>query len=116
MIFPWMFDEIHALRQFKDAANLLAEKEDWPPLYDVATLNNNKVCFLYVHLIPVNLYLEVFSRCCLNSIVFAKICSIFFSFNILLFKCYGLSSRSASPSYPILLIEPTYEPKTSPLL
>ncbi|KAM7472244.1 hypothetical protein LguiA_010427 [Lonicera macranthoides] len=43
MIFPWMFDEIHALRQFKDAANLLAEKEDWPPLYDVATLNNNKV-------------------------------------------------------------------------
>ncbi|KAK3194713.1 hypothetical protein Dsin_026023 [Dipteronia sinensis] len=43
MIFPWMFDEIHALRLFKDAAHLLAEKKDWPPLYNVDALNNNKV-------------------------------------------------------------------------
>ncbi|KAL5792325.1 hypothetical protein ACOSP7_000919 [Xanthoceras sorbifolium] len=43
MIFPWMFDEIHALRPFKDAAHLLAEKKDWPPLYNVVALNNNKV-------------------------------------------------------------------------
>ncbi|KAK6920066.1 Alpha/beta hydrolase fold-1 [Dillenia turbinata] len=43
MIFPWMFDEIHALRNFKEAAHLLAEKKDWPPPYDVATLKNNKV-------------------------------------------------------------------------
>ncbi|OMP00327.1 putative Proline iminopeptidase [Corchorus olitorius] len=43
MIFPWMFDEVHALRPFKDAAHLLAEKEDWPPLYDVTALKNNKV-------------------------------------------------------------------------
>ncbi|KAA8520687.1 hypothetical protein F0562_015041 [Nyssa sinensis] len=43
MIFPWMFDEIHALRHFKDAAHLLAEKKDWPPLYDIVALNNNKV-------------------------------------------------------------------------
>ncbi|KAG7028582.1 Proline iminopeptidase [Cucurbita argyrosperma subsp. argyrosperma] len=43
MIFPWMFDEIHALKPFKDAANILAEKEDWPPLYDIAALKNNKV-------------------------------------------------------------------------
>ncbi|KAF8380165.1 hypothetical protein HHK36_027648 [Tetracentron sinense] len=43
MIFPWMFDEIHALRHFKDAAHLLAEKKDWPPLYNIASLNNNKV-------------------------------------------------------------------------
>lgn len=43
MIFPWMFEEIHALRPFKDAANLLAEKKDWPPLYDITRLNNNKV-------------------------------------------------------------------------
>ncbi|XP_028096212.1 uncharacterized protein LOC114296117 isoform X1 [Camellia sinensis] len=43
MIFPWMFEEIYALRHFKDAARLLAEKEDWPPLYDIASLNNNKV-------------------------------------------------------------------------
>nr|XP_010925826.1 uncharacterized protein LOC105048262 [Elaeis guineensis] len=43
MIFPWMFDEIHALRQFKEAAHLLAEKDDWPSLYDVTRLNNNQV-------------------------------------------------------------------------
>ncbi|KAL3622165.1 hypothetical protein CASFOL_033576 [Castilleja foliolosa] len=43
MIFPWLFDEIHALRPFKDVSQLLAEKKDWPPLYDVATLQNNKV-------------------------------------------------------------------------
>ncbi|XP_050387632.1 uncharacterized protein LOC126803937 [Argentina anserina] len=43
MIFPWMFDEIHALRKFKGAANLLAEKKDWPPLYDITVLNKNKV-------------------------------------------------------------------------
>lgn len=45
MVFPWMFDEIHALRPFKEAANLLAEKKDWPPLYNKTALNNNKVCF-----------------------------------------------------------------------
>ncbi|XP_051148165.1 uncharacterized protein LOC127263186 [Andrographis paniculata] len=43
MIFPWMFEEIHALRPYKDVANILAEKKDWSPLYDVATLKNNKV-------------------------------------------------------------------------
>lgn len=43
MIFPWMFDETHALRNFKDAAHLLAEKDDWGPLYDITVLNNNKV-------------------------------------------------------------------------
>ncbi|XP_011023272.1 PREDICTED: uncharacterized protein LOC105124825 [Populus euphratica] len=43
MVFPWMFEEFHALRKFKDAAHLLAEKKDWPPLYDIAVLNNNKV-------------------------------------------------------------------------
>ncbi|KAJ4956762.1 hypothetical protein NE237_013545 [Protea cynaroides] len=43
MIFPWMFDEIHALKPLKEAAHLLAEKDDWPPLYDIASLNNNKV-------------------------------------------------------------------------
>lgn len=46
MIFPWMFDELNALKPFKEAAHLLAEKEDWPPLYDISTLKNNKVRFL----------------------------------------------------------------------
>ncbi|XP_073143281.1 uncharacterized protein [Henckelia pumila] len=43
MVFPWLFDEIHALKPFKDAAHLLAEKKDWPPLYDILTLKNNQV-------------------------------------------------------------------------
>ncbi|GKA74843.1 hypothetical protein Tco_0781221 [Tanacetum coccineum] len=42
MVFPWMFDEIHALKPFKEAAILLAEKEDWPPLYKKTALSNNK--------------------------------------------------------------------------
>ncbi|XP_047169520.1 proline iminopeptidase-like [Vigna umbellata] len=41
MIFLWMFNEIHALKPFKDAAHILAEKKDWPPLYDVQVLNKN---------------------------------------------------------------------------
>ncbi|XXG82469.1 hypothetical protein AAC387_Pa10g0410 [Persea americana] len=43
MIFPWMFEEVHALRHLKEAAHLLAAKEDWLPLYDVSTLNSNQV-------------------------------------------------------------------------
>lgn len=48
MIFPWIFDEVHALRPFKDAAQLLAEKKDWPSLYDIAALKDNKVCRISV--------------------------------------------------------------------
>ncbi|MED6218924.1 hypothetical protein PIB30_031039 [Stylosanthes scabra] len=43
MVFPWMFDEIHALKPFKDVADILAEKKDWPPLYNVQALKDNKV-------------------------------------------------------------------------
>ncbi|XP_015961876.2 uncharacterized protein LOC107485849 isoform X1 [Arachis duranensis] len=43
MIFPWMFDEIQALKPFKDVADILAEKKDWPPLYNVQALKDNKV-------------------------------------------------------------------------
>uniref|UniRef100_A0A7N0T2K0 AB hydrolase-1 domain-containing protein n=1 Tax=Kalanchoe fedtschenkoi TaxID=63787 RepID=A0A7N0T2K0_KALFE len=43
MIFPWMFNEINALTHFKEAANLLSEKKNWPKLYDVSVLNKNKV-------------------------------------------------------------------------
>ncbi|MGI5525953.1 alpha/beta fold hydrolase [Streptomyces syringium] len=43
MIYPWMFREIAALRPFADAADLLAERTDWPPLYDPARLATNRV-------------------------------------------------------------------------
>ncbi|MGG2460499.1 alpha/beta fold hydrolase [Streptomyces sp. RGM 3693] len=43
MIYPWMFEEIRGLQPFADAADLLAERTDWPPLYDPARLAANTV-------------------------------------------------------------------------
>jgi len=43
MIYPWMFDEYRLLRALKEAAGLLAEREDWPPLYDLDVLRRNEV-------------------------------------------------------------------------
>lgn len=43
MVFPWMFEEISALTHLKEVADILSKKKDWPPLYDVAALKNNKV-------------------------------------------------------------------------
>nr|WP_236714725.1 alpha/beta fold hydrolase [Nonomuraea pusilla] len=43
MIYPWMFDDIRALRPFKGAAELLAAADDWPPLYDAGRLAANRV-------------------------------------------------------------------------
>jgi pimeloyl-ACP methyl ester carboxylesterase len=43
MIYPWMFDQYPQLQPFKVAADLLAKKADWPMLYDVEKLRNNRV-------------------------------------------------------------------------
>lgn len=43
MIYPWMFDEYPQLRPLKQAAEILAAYEDWPPLYDISVLQSNKV-------------------------------------------------------------------------
>jgi pimeloyl-ACP methyl ester carboxylesterase len=43
MIFPWMFEDIAGLRPFAEAADLLADWTDWPPLYDRHRLAANKV-------------------------------------------------------------------------
>ncbi|MEV0825237.1 alpha/beta fold hydrolase [Nonomuraea rubra] len=43
MIYPWMFQEIRALRPFRGAVELLAERDDWPPLYDLNRLAANDV-------------------------------------------------------------------------
>lgn len=43
MMFPWMFREIRALRPFAAAADLLAAKDDWRPLYDPDRLAANDV-------------------------------------------------------------------------
>lgn len=38
MIYPWMFDEYVHLRPLKEAAQILAEFDQWPGLYDSASL------------------------------------------------------------------------------
>jgi pimeloyl-ACP methyl ester carboxylesterase len=43
MMYRWMFDDIAALRPFAEAADLLAEVDDWPELYDPARLAANDV-------------------------------------------------------------------------
>jgi len=43
MIYPWMFDADPVLRPLREAADALAEREDWPPLYDAARLAANEV-------------------------------------------------------------------------
>lgn len=43
MIYPWMFRDIAGLRPFAAAADLLADRADWPPLYDLDRLAANEV-------------------------------------------------------------------------
>jgi pimeloyl-ACP methyl ester carboxylesterase len=43
MIYPWMFDADPALQPLRAAADLLAEYEDWPALYDADQLRRNQV-------------------------------------------------------------------------
>lgn len=42
-MFPWMFEEIAALRPFRGAADLLAAYDAWPALYDLDRLAANEV-------------------------------------------------------------------------
>ena len=43
MIFPWMFEDDAGLRPLAAVADLLAEKDDWPALYDLDRLAANDV-------------------------------------------------------------------------
>lgn len=43
MVYPWTFDDHAELRPLKATAELLAEKDDWPPLYDPDALARNEV-------------------------------------------------------------------------
>lgn len=50
MVFPWMFEQYNNLKSLQQAAELLAKKESWSPLYDAEQLSNNKVpvsCAVY---------------------------------------------------------------------
>jgi len=43
MVFPWMFEQFSQLKPLQQAAALLAEKDDWPMLYDLEQLSDNRV-------------------------------------------------------------------------
>jgi pimeloyl-ACP methyl ester carboxylesterase len=43
MIYPWVLDADPALTPLRDAAELLAQRDGWPPLYDPARLAANEV-------------------------------------------------------------------------
>jgi pimeloyl-ACP methyl ester carboxylesterase len=43
MMYPWMFEQIAALRPFAGAADILAAADDWPVLYDRERLAGNEV-------------------------------------------------------------------------
>jgi pimeloyl-ACP methyl ester carboxylesterase len=43
MIYPWMVEYEPVLRPLREAADLLAERDDWPPLYDPIRLGANEV-------------------------------------------------------------------------
>ncbi|QDE31722.1 alpha/beta fold hydrolase [Shewanella polaris] len=43
MVYPWMFAQFEALTPLQPAAELIAAKKDWPALYDLEKLANNKV-------------------------------------------------------------------------
>jgi pimeloyl-ACP methyl ester carboxylesterase len=57
MIYPWMLDADPVLRPLREAADLLAERGDWPPLYDPTRLAANEVpvtAAVYYHDMYVN--------------------------------------------------------------
>ena len=43
MVFPWMFDDYAQLQPLKGAAEILAQTDDWPALYDLERLRHNTV-------------------------------------------------------------------------
>jgi hypothetical protein len=43
MIYPWMFRGDPVLRPLAEVADILADLDDWPPLYDPARLAANEV-------------------------------------------------------------------------
>lgn len=43
MVYPWMFEDCVTLKPLRETAELLAQREDWPQLYDRETLARNEV-------------------------------------------------------------------------
>ena len=43
MVYPWMAEDYEALRPLRECAEILAERADWPRLYDLDVLRANTV-------------------------------------------------------------------------
>lgn len=43
MVYPWMFEDFVELQPLKEVAHILANKADWPALYDEDVLKTNNV-------------------------------------------------------------------------
>ncbi|MGF1694292.1 alpha/beta hydrolase [Vibrio lamellibrachiae] len=43
MVYPWMFDQLETLKSLREAANVLAEKQDWVDVYNAEVLSQNSV-------------------------------------------------------------------------
>ena len=43
MMYPWMFEEDRGLAPMREAAEIVAQYEDWPVLYDIEQLRANSV-------------------------------------------------------------------------
>ena len=71
-MFPWMFEQMECLKPLQQAAQLLAEKSDWPTLYNPGALALNTVpiaCAVYVD----DMYVEFnYSRDTLSKIPYSK--------------------------------------------
>ncbi|NOH98862.1 alpha/beta fold hydrolase [Vibrio sp. 99-70-13A1] len=72
MVYPWMFDQLETLKPLRDAANLLAEKQDWCDVYDANVLSQNSVpvaCAAYAD----DMYVELdYTRETLSNMPMAK--------------------------------------------
>lgn len=67
MVYPWFLEQFGALRSLRGAGERLAEKSDWPALYDPGVLGRNKVpvAALVYHddmFVPADLSIETAAR------------------------------------------------------
>ena len=72
MVYPWMFDQLETLKPLREAAHLLAKKEDWCELYNAEILSQNTVpvaCAVYAD----DMYVELdYSRETLAALPLSK--------------------------------------------
>ncbi|MGC9494625.1 alpha/beta fold hydrolase [Vibrio genomosp. F10] len=73
MVYPWMFDQLETLKPLRDAAHILAQKQDWEAIYHPDVLSQNTVplaCVAYAD----DMYVELdYTRETLAAIPMSKV-------------------------------------------